>query len=232
MINAQLLSRAKTIEENARGLYHVGSTPTEGYWATLDLTASAAFRQKSGPEEAFRRAVTFAQMIRWICEGYPDADVFKEVGDGLFVHAADFRTLLELAIAMDAVACYWDAEVRRDERYPSLECRVAISYGECLKLGADYVGGPLDIVARLGAIRSSGLNCVAIVDSETHLRNESEYERDYPFLRFSESKFAPPHAMKAGEEKLRFSEILIDRVQLRDYSGHFTGLRYALAKEE
>jgi hypothetical protein len=227
-INAEVLAHAKRLEEEAHVAYRVAPSKSIGYWAMIDLNSSALFRRTHGAQAAYKRAVVFSKLIDWLCCGYVEMEVFKELGDGVLVHSLDFRSIFELSVLVDGAIQYWNTESDRDPSYPSLDARVAVSFGECDQVGSDFLGTPIDVAARISGHRP-GHSVVATVEGDVQFRNERLIEREYPFAKFSESQLLPGNLLKPREERIKYAELKIDRVVLRDFDDFFEGARRSVA---
>lgn len=229
-LTVRAFEHAKSVEEAARAEYREAEQRV-GYWLMIDLKGSAAYRKEFGVQNAFRRAVVLAQLLRDIATGYPGTlEVFKDLGDGALIAASDFRAALELLLVVDAVREYWNVEVLRDGAYPSLESRSAITFGEAHVRGKDFLGPAIDQVARLSGYKTKNDDCIAIVSAEVRKRAELQYEAEYPFLRFGENVQLPREMFKYGEEVLWASELTVDRTARRDFEDFFKGARAALER--
>ena len=218
---------ASKIQNQVQSEY--GSTKAAiGYWLMIDLIGSAAFRQRAHEEPAFRRALIFSRLIDLLAGGYGDqVHVFKHLGDGVLAYATHFRPLLEIVLLMDAVKAHWSVEVMKDPTFPTLNSRAAMTFGECLKVGDDYQGRPLDQVARLSAYASTDPDVVAVVSAEVRRNVAAEYRRQYPFVKFGET-FRATNLAKPGETPPVIAEVCIDQAARRDFSLYFDGARAVL----
>jgi hypothetical protein len=227
-LSAAVFSLAKSLEDQAHVDYR-GIEVRSGYWAMLDLRASASYRKRYGAESAFKRSVTFTSLVRRIASSSKGRlVVFKEMGDGMLLFSGDFRPIIELILLMDAVSRYWQVDVVGDASYASLELRAAVTYGEAEVLGDDFLGEPIDMVARLSSYSAVADDVVGVVSAQVRGIKERQYEVEYPFLRFGENRDASS-LLKVNEGELWLSELVVDRAVLREFDDYFLNARNLIA---
>lgn len=227
LISARLLARAKSIEEAVYREYE-GAPTVGGYWGMLDLRASAAYRVAAGDRKSFARARVFSQLLGEIVDAYPGAEVFKELGDGVLLHASDWRAVIELPAVFDAVNRYWRVEVDADPNYPTLEARASFTDGECVRVGTDYLGAPIDLVARVNGFDPGVADCIAVVEAHVRASLAERVALEYPYVRFLGSVPLPDSYLKPGEPKRRVSAVVIDRAAFGDATSFFAPIRALL----
>lgn len=224
-----LVARARELWSLAEEDYEQGAT-SHGYWAVLDLRSSASYREAAGSEFAFCRAEVFAQLCREIADRYEGVSIFKELGDGLLVRSEGSRPLFEMVAALDGVRRSWPGgDARR--MAPNFDFTAAVNSGECTALvreglPTDYLGSPIDAVARLSAFKDpKDESLLLVVEEATSRRIRAEVTREYPFLEFAAPELLPAALQKAGEEPLRFTRVRIDRGRFDGFRRKFGPLR-------
>lgn len=223
-VSAHLLARAKDIEEGVYKAY--GRAPTVGgYWGMLDLRGSAAYRVSAGDRKSFARARVFSELLSEIVCTYPGAEIFKELGDGVLLHATDWRAVVELPAVFDALNRHWRVEVEADSTYPTMEARASFTYGECVQVGTDYLGSPIDLAARINGYDPKMSNSIAVVESEVRKQISVKASSEYPYISFTETKPLPSHYLKPGEQARRISALVIDRKQFGNATDYFASIR-------
>lgn len=230
-VSAQLLARAKAIEENVYDDYE-GAPTVGGYWGMVDLRASASYRIAAGDRKSFARARVFSQLLGELVSGYPGAEVFKELGDGVLLLATDWRAVIELSAIFDALNRHWRVDVDVDPNYPSLEARVSFTQGECVRVGTDYLGGPIDLVARINAFNPEEPNAIAVVESGVRGSLTERVSMEYPYVQFLDTTPLPSNYLKPGEPARRVSVLVIDRAMFGDATNNFVPIRDFLAGVE
>ncbi|WP_159805193.1 hypothetical protein [Cellulomonas citrea] len=226
-ISARLLARAKDIEDSVYKAYE-GAPTVGGYWGMLDLRGSAAYRVAAGDRRSFARARVFSQLLGEIIDAYPGAEVFKELGDGVLLHATDWRTVIELPAVFDAINRYWHVEVDADPSYPSLEARASFTGGECVRVDTDYLGAPIDLVARINGFDPDVRDCIAVVEAGVRSSLVERASLEYPYIQFLDSMALPSRYLKQGEPPRRVSALVIDRAKFGDATNYFVPIRSLL----
>lgn len=227
-----VLADSKLVEDEVEAALR-SAREVGGYWAMLDLKGSPAFRQSMGEARAYVRAEVFVKTLRRLCETYPGVRLFKEMGDGALIYSPDFRPLAEIGCVLDGVSQYWasEAPVADAERTP-FEYRFAVTKGECFNLsGIDYLGTPLDSVARLCGHKVEGLASIMTVSSEVRLAQESKIHSAYEFLSFGPDFAIKREILKAGERQMFACELYIAREQFRGFTDYFAEIREATDRQ-
>ncbi|MDN5767748.1 MAG: hypothetical protein L0H96_11255, partial [Humibacillus sp.] len=220
---APWIAKAREMWATAETAYETGETEF-AYWAMVDLRASATYREIAGSELAYCRAEVFSGLSKLLAGSYRNGSltVFKELGDGVLMRSKNARDLIEMVCVLDAVRRSWPgSDARRDS--PNFNFSAALNSGECVSLGrnapgaqeaslADYLGRPIDLVARLSSFKDpSDERLLMVIEAETAARVQADLVRDYEFLEVCTPELLPPKLQKSGEGTARFCRVRIDR---------------------
>lgn len=232
-VGAAIHSTSKSHEAAARARYRNAREAT-GYWAMIDLRSSAAFRQSVGDEAGYIRSEAFIATVRDLVEHYDGLELFKELGDGILMKSENFRPLFETACVLDAVRRLWRVETEASRRQPSFEYRFAITSGTCTRIerptGPDYLGEPLDLVARTSGHEMQDSCAIAVVTSNVRAEVEQRISREYSFARFGPDLELERKLTKPGEAARWINEITVDRENFLSFSDYFQPLRAAVGR--
>jgi len=197
------------------------------FWMMCDLRSSAKFRIASGEQAAFVRAFGFVEICRRLGSYFSDVQVFKELGDAVLVRATDARELLEFLVLLDLTGAYARVDEERDPRYPSLSMRSAITFGTAFKVGADYLGQPIDRLARVSGFKQLSDNTLAVLDSAARAQFIRLLE-EYPYVDLSDSMQVPAELLKEGEPTFRLHLLEVNRTAAADSRDFFARVRRSI----
>lgn len=203
----------------------------------IDLKSSAAFRQSSGNARAYVRAELFVAAIIDLCAAYGDERrgpvVFKTLGDATLLRCNDIRPIIEIAVVLYKLQKQWDISMPSDSGSP-FDYRFAVTDGSCAEVhtphGVDYLGSPLDLLARISSYRSRHENSIMIVENSVRKLNENELETSFPFVKFSNDARLSQEYVKSGERALWVSDVQIDAALASRYYDYFSELRSAYVR--
>ncbi|HWC36278.1 MAG TPA: hypothetical protein VG650_15835 [Mycobacteriales bacterium] len=216
------LSEAAIVDHERR--YERGRRVTS-FWAMWDLRGSAGYRIATGDRNAYIRLEAFVGTARRILGVYSGVEVFKELGDAVLVRSDDLRALLETACVLASLSNLWS--VPRASSGPNLETRCAVTYGLAVALdrpgAVDYVGSPLDRLARLASLQS-GQDPLMLLDSEAHDR-DPRLLSEYSFLTVDGPHLLDPARLKPGEPPVRYFELAADPTAMGNCRNLFQDLR-------
>jgi class 3 adenylate cyclase len=150
--------------------------------------------------------------------------LIKEIGDAVLLSCRDFTPLLESVLLMEQVA-YQMASAPDDPEFP-FGIRVGISNGPAKKLlreSEDFLGRPIDELARIMAVRSSRSN---ILIHESVYRVAKDLLSEYgSFLSVGDAEMVPSDIAKGAREPIWYRELLIDRVAMGHHRDGFSSWR-------
>ncbi|WP_418064401.1 hypothetical protein [Pimelobacter simplex] len=230
-INAAFRSSEHDIEQDWRR-----SRSQSGYWAMVDLRSSASYRQDAGEGQAYARALVFLLALDDLCAAYGGGDagpvVFKRLGDGALIYSSDFRPLFEIAVVLKALAVQWDP-LTTDGRSSAFAYRFAVTTGECTRVGqeapADFLGRPLDRVARLSALDGEE-GTILQMDSAIRRNGWAAIEHDYPFAKVGPDRRLPEALLKTGESVPFACGISVRLDEALGFRDFFNEIRSAFAR--
>lgn len=216
----QLWSAAEVEYERGRDVY--------GYWAMYDLRRSAYYRELAGSASAFCRGETFTSILQTLLGAYDGVEIFKELGDGILVRSGNLRTIIEVTCVLDAVRRSWPgSDMRRHA--PSFDFTCAVTQGEATQINRmgipDYLGAPIDRVARLSGFRSADERQLVLLEGEVARESAAKLVQEYPFLAVLPAELLEPALQKAGEAPMRFNQVSIDRAGFDGFRRFFQPLR-------
>jgi hypothetical protein len=220
---SRLLADAHDLFQESAVAYESASG-IPAFWMMCDLKSSASFRLAAGEKAAFMRALGFVQLCRSLAGRHANIQVFKELGDAVLVRATDPRELLEFLVLMDLVGAYARVDEARDAAWPSLEIRSAITFGRAFNIGGDYLGQPLDRLARISGFKDASDNCIAVLDAAAR-REFDELLLEYPFVTLGPSFLVAQKLLKEGEPTFRLSEMRVDRAEAAKSTHYFAAAR-------
>lgn len=209
-----------------REVYERGGE-THAFWALYDLRGSAAYRRLAGDQEAFVRAEVFVTTVRRFFRFYSGVEILREMGDAVLVKSEGLRPILEVTCLYDSVARLWHGQ-RSEAVDISLAAKAAVVFGRAVRLDRsstpDYVGGPLDRLARL-ATENQPPDVLLMMEDEARKAGEELLSREYVYLRAHGPKVLSGTLVKAGETPLRFWEVSVDRQRLLTSTTNFLPFR-------
>lgn len=214
---------------NAESAYSVG-TERLAYWAMVDLRRSASYREVAGSQYAYCRARTFFGLVREICSKYDGVQVFKELGDGMLLLSPGLRPMIELACILDGVRRAWPASDQRTNA-ADFDFSFACTHGECMAVNmgegsdTDFLGSPLDRVARMSALKHPESPVVMILETSAASIFRNRLSREYDFLQIGNARLLPAQFQKPGEAPIHICEMLIDRSRFDDFRSMFGSIR-------
>lgn len=191
------------------------------YWCMVDLAQSSNYRLHFGPEKGYIRGESFFSLVNASIRPYAELRVIKEIGDAVLICSRGFRPLLESGILMLQAAKQL-AYVAGDSTYP-FAIRVGVDFGVAKKLTRrheDYLGEPIDRLARIMTVRSSTSNFLI---SENSFDQNKKWIDEYKSI----CKASIPLQLKlAGGkqfmEQVIYRELLLNAETVSSFSDYFT----------
>lgn len=214
------------------GIRYEGGPRHARYWSLMDLRRSASYREFFGDRAAYERAESFMGLLTYIASAYAGVGLVKELGDGVLFRAEGLRGLVEVISTMDGVARAWRVEGAAPSS-PTLKFSCAVDFGECSEVRrgerSDYLGRPLDRVARLAAFRDdSDSSLLAVLGPSVDDHEVEVLTSDLPFLSCSGARLLPHELQKGGEAPVRYRRLRIDRPRFDAFVGYFHPVRTLL----
>ena len=144
----------------------------------------------------------------------------KEIGDEVFLVCPYLRPLFESVVLVDQTARQLDA-VAGESNFP-FAVRAAIGHGPVKRLNRalpDFLGSPIDQVARLMSVRPEKTNLLIHEDA---YRNAGDVLEEYSDF----SSFSDPTPLKADKSKdmikhVLYREVYIDHSSILAFRKHF-----------
>lgn len=225
--SAKIQSQVMRHRENIEYAYERYPDATR-FWAMIDLVGSSNYRLLNGPGKGYVRGETFFSLVNEVITPYPAIELIKEIGDASLLSADSLRPLLESLILADQVARQMRL-VAGDEQFP-FAIRAGIGYGPAKRLNRphkpqDYLGSPLDQLARILGIRSSDANL--LVHEAAYQSQESIVAEYADFLSVSGSKALSGTESKGMLQPVYYRELKIDHPALQEFRNHFNPWREA-----
>lgn len=219
-IAATLLAAILTKREEFRESYR--ALPNEqAYWGMIDLVGSGLYRSTYGHEEGYMQGETFLHLARLATTPYKRVEVLKELGDAVLLRATDFRDMLEPMLLVDLVA--GSISHRSDDPRHAFAVRSGITFGHAKLLKRhgveDYLGEPIDRLARLMAHRDSGASF--IIDAATAEQEGVMTLTDYPGVEVG-SRIVIPAAEAKSLSPVHCFPVLVQKELLADYRDFFS----------
>jgi class 3 adenylate cyclase len=182
----------------------------------------------NGPGKGYVRGETFFSLVNEVITPYSEIELLKEIGDASLLAADSLRPLLESLVLADQVALQMRL-LAGDEQFP-FSIRAGISYGPAKKLNRphkpqDYLGSPLDQLARILGIRSSDANL--FLHEAAYQSQEAIVQEYSAFLSVSGAKTLSGAESKGMLQPVYYRELKIDRAALREFRNHFSPWREA-----
>jgi hypothetical protein len=220
-IQAQVMRHRENIE------YAYERYPdTTKFWAMIDLVGSSNYRLLKGPGKGYVRGETFFSLIGEVITPYSQIELLKEIGDASLLSSDSLRPLLESIVLADQVA-FQMGLLAGDEQFP-FAIRAGISYGPVKKLTRpgkpqDYLGSPLDQLARILGIRSEGTNL--FLHEAAYQSQEAIIAEYSDFLSVSGVKSLSAKESKSMLQPVYYRELKVDKAPLREFREHFSPWR-------
>jgi hypothetical protein len=197
------------------------------FWALVDLRSSARFRGLAGDERAYVRMEVFVNAFRRRFAHYDEVEVLKELGDALLVRSRSLRPLIEVACLHHLVANLW-ATGRGAAQDISLAARTAVTFGVAEAVDrdgvVDYLGKPLDRLARLSSAPQDEDYLVAVIEDEARAQDRDLFA-EYPFLSTDGPHVLAAALLKPGEAPVHYWRVRAAPAALRDFRDYFSRLR-------
>lgn len=190
------------------------------FWAFIDLSGSSNYRMAHGPRDGYVRSEAFFTLIRTVVAPYSEVQLVKEIGDEALLSAPSFRPLLESIVLADATARNLAVAIGTAE-YP-FGLRAAIGFGAAKRLVRphdDFVGSPIDQLARLMGVRSSKSSVLLHEDA---FRPSQDILAEYSdFLSVGNSTILSSELSKGMVRAVYYRELMIDTDALGRFAGNF-----------
>lgn len=190
------------------------------FWAFIDLSGSSNYRMAHGPREGYVRSEAFFTLVRTVVAPYSEVRLLKEIGDEALLTAPSFRPLLESVLLADATARNLGLVIGTAE-YP-FGVRACIGFGAAKRLVRpqdDFVGSPIDQLARLMSVRSDRSSVLLHEDA---FRPSEDILREYSdFLSVGSSTMLSPELSKGMVRPVFYRELKIDARALGQFTGKF-----------
>jgi class 3 adenylate cyclase len=201
---------------------------TTKFWALIDLVGSSNYRLLKGTGKGYVRGETFFSLVGEVITPYSEIELLKEIGDASLLSADSLRPLLESLVLADQVALQMRL-LAGDEQYP-FAIRAGISYGPVKKLTRpgkphDYLGSPLDQLARILGIRSGEANL--FLHEAAYQAQEAIVSEYSDFLSVSSPKSLSTQESKGMLQPVYYMELKVDRTGLREFRKYFSAWREA-----
>jgi class 3 adenylate cyclase len=222
-IQAQVMRQRENIE------YAYERYPdTTKFWALIDLVGSSNYRLLKGPGKGYVRGETFFSLVGEAITPYSEIELLKEIGDASLLSADSLRPLLESLVLADQVALQMRL-LAGDEQFP-FAIRAGISYGPVKKLtrtgkSHDYLGSPLDQLARILGIRSADANL--FLHEAAYQAQEAIVAEYSDFLSISTVKTLSAQESKGMLQPVYYRELRVNRAELREFRKYFSPWRDA-----
>jgi class 3 adenylate cyclase len=196
------------------------SPDTSRYWAFIDLARSSNFRLVKGAKEGYVRGEQFYTLVYAALAPYGEIERLKELGDGVLIAAIELRPLFEASALITQTASEL-GHIAGSETYP-FAVRTSIGYGPCKalhdRLAADYLGSPIDIVARLnGAAEPNEI----LIGEEAYRSNRQVLEDYEDFVEISNMLQLSANASKNMVENINYRRATVDHTALAAHEGDF-----------
>jgi hypothetical protein len=194
------------------------------FWAFVDLKNSANYRIARGPKKGYVRGETFFAIVRTVIGPAEDVRLLKEMGDAVMLSCRDFTPLLESVLLIDHVArqIAGDAE---DAEYP-FGVRAGLSSGPAKRLirdNEDFLGRPLDELARIMTVRSANTNLLIHDHVFTAARDFlAEYAE---VVTVGDAVMIPAAMTKGAVEPIYYRELIVNQSSLGKFRRGFSSWR-------
>jgi len=129
------------------------------YFAFIDQKFSSASRAVSGAKHGYVRGEAFISLVNSVIGKCSEIKLIKEIGDEVFLVSESFRSLLESCLLIEFAANNL-SDVIGSAGHP-FGIRAAIGFGVVKRIARpqeDYIGSPIDQLARVMGIRSNSSN--------------------------------------------------------------------------
>lgn len=190
------------------------------FWAFIDLAKSANYRLTKGAKEGYVRGEEFYTLVYSAIAPYAAIQPLKELGDGVLLSSSEVRPMFE-ACALIAQAAEELAEVAGSESFP-FAVRIAIGYGPCKqlrdRLTSDFLGTPIDVVARLNGAASPG---EILVTEDAYGPNRQVFDEYEGFVSFGRIEQLSAAESKSMVQPVSFRRASIDRAKMNAHEGNF-----------
>ncbi|MFP5205895.1 MAG: hypothetical protein ACLGSH_11110 [Acidobacteriota bacterium] len=194
------------------------------YWCFIDLKNSSNYRIVHGAKDGYIRAETFFALINEVIGPCPEIRLIKEIGDEVLLAATAFKPLFESLLLADHVARQLSS-LTGSAQFP-FGIRGAIGYGlakRLLRRREDYLGSPIDRLARIMGTRSEVSNL--LLDEEAYSES-AEILKDYvPEIEIGQPRLIASEQVKGLLSNVYFREIIVARERLGETGRHFAPWR-------
>jgi len=199
---------------------------TTRFWAMIDLVGSSNYRLLKGEDEGYVRGETFFSLVNEVTGPYTEIEILKEIGDASLLSSDSLRPLLEALVLADQVA-HQMRLIAGDEQFP-FAIRGGISYGPVKQLKRpdrprDYLGSPLDQLARILGVRVPDTNLV--IHEAACQSQEAILEQYSEFLTLSSATPLTEAQSKGMLKPVYYRRLFVDGDKLREFRQHFVPWR-------
>lgn len=215
-IQAEVLSEREVLKKAYRDYADINL-----YWCMVDLVQSSNYRLSNGPELGYIRGESFFALIKASTRPYADIRVIKEIGDAVLMCSLGFRPLLEAGILMLQAAKQL-AYVAGDQAYP-FDIRLGVDFGVAKQLSRrheDYLGEPIDRLARLMTVRSQNSNF--LLGENAYGQNRKIVEEYRAICDVSNPLQLSLPSEKVLNEQVIYREVLSVSKDLSNFTDYFT----------
>jgi len=214
-VQALVLSQRKDTESA-----YDRNSEVHAFWAFVDLKNSTNYRIARGPKKGYVRGETFFSIVRNVIGSAEEVRLIKEMGDAVLLSCRDSTPLFESVLLMDHVAHQMVAS--DDPEFP-FGLRVGVASGPCKKLirdKEDFLGRPLDELARLMAVRSINTN---ILIQDEVFRAAKDFLGEYSeVVTIGAPAMIAADVAKGAAEPIFYREVTVNRTALGNFRKGFT----------
>lgn len=201
------------------------------FWSFIDLVGSSNYRLARGARAGYVRAETFFSLVRGVIAPCEEVSLVKEIGDEVMLSCSEFRPLFESVILLDQATAQL-SDVIADDEFP-FGIRAALGFGAAKRLVAarrvseDYVGTPIDELARINALKEGDNIKISREAFEPASSILKEYEEA---VAVGSLILVPSGKAKAHLREIYYRCLKVDRSVLAEYRSNFVPWRRSLVE--
>lgn len=189
-------------------------------FAFIDLVKSSRFRVERGAREGYIRSEHFFSIVRSVVRVCSDLFLIKEIGDEVMLASRYPRFLMEGIILIDLLIERTALNIH-DVTFP-FTVRSCIGAGIVKRIKRDridYIGTPIDRLARLMSVRDAGSS--VLVGAE-FVENVSSILPEYKdIIRLGPERILTLDESKNSREPILYRPLLVDRKPLLNADKNF-----------
>jgi hypothetical protein len=174
----------------------------------VDLRDSAKYRIMRGPKLGYIRGEMFFRVVKTVIASAQDVRLVKEIGDAVLLTSGPFTPLFESLLLIGKISSMIaDAD---SKEAISFGVRIGVSHGlakKLMRVNEDYLGRPIDELARIMSIRPMRTNFVM---HESAFKVARDSIAEYSYVRIGQPQMLSSDLSKGAPDPILYREVAVD----------------------